>query len=73
MAVIVSSAFILLVGNFVPIPGGSGGLEYAYIDFFKAFFNGGLLSASMLLWRLITYYIVIIIGVITLITYRKKE
>lgn len=69
----VASAYTFLIGSFVPIPGGSGGLEYAYIDFFKAFFKGGLLSASMLLWRIITYYVGIIIGGITLITYRKKE
>ena len=69
----VASAYTFLIGSFVPIPGGSGGLEYAFIDFFKSFYKGGLLSASMLLWRLITYYVGIIIGGITLITYRKKE
>ena len=70
---IVASAYIYLVGSFVPIPGGTGGLEYAFIQFFGAFFKGGLLSAAMLLWRLITYYLGMLIGGITLITYRRKE
>ena len=70
---LVLSGYTFLIGSFVPIPGGSGGLEYAYTKFFGIFYSGGLLSASMLLWRLITYYLGIIIGGITLITYRKKE
>ncbi|MBQ3474741.1 MAG: flippase-like domain-containing protein [Bacilli bacterium] len=70
---LVLSGYTFLIGSFVPIPGGSGGLEYAYTTFFGIFYSGGLLSASMLLWRLITYYLGIIIGGITLVTYRKKE
>lgn len=69
----VSSAFTFLIGSFVPIPGASGGLEYGFMDFFKVFSNGAMLSAAMLLWRLITYYLSILIGGITLMTYRKKE
>ena len=70
---LVLSGYTFLIGSFVPIPGGSGGLEYAYTTFFGVLFSGGLLSASMLLWRIITYYLGMLIGGITLIAYRKKE
>ena len=70
---IILSAYTFLIGNFVPIPGGTGGLEYGYMDFFGLYAKGGLLSSSMLLWRLLTYYLGMIIGGITLMTYRKKE
>ena len=69
---IILSGYTFLIGSFVPIPGGTGGLEYAYMDFFKIFISGSILSCSMLLWRLITYYLGILVGGITLITYRKR-
>ena len=70
---IVLSGYTFLIGSFVPIPGATGGLEYGFMDFFGVFISGGLLSASMLIWRLITYYLGMLVGGITLITYRKKE
>jgi len=70
---IVTTAYTMIIGSFVPIPGGTGGLEYGYIFFFGYLINGSILTASMLLWRLISYYLGIIIGAICLITYRKKE
>ena len=69
----IASSFTFLIGSFVPIPGATGGLEYGFVDFFKVFTSGALLSAGMLLWRLITYYLSMFIGGITLITYRRKE
>lgn len=70
---IVLSGYTFLIGSFVPIPGATGGLEYGFMDFFGVFIKGGMLSASMLVWRLITYYLGMLVGGITLITYRKKE
>lgn len=70
---VVLSGYTFLIGSFVPIPGAAGGLEYGYMDFFGVFANGGILSASMLVWRIITYYLGMVVGGITLITYRKKE
>ena len=70
----VASAFTFLIGSFVPIPGATGGLEYGFIDFFKVFIkNATLLSAGMLLWRLITYYFSMFLGGIILMTYRRKN
>ena len=70
---IVSSGYTFLIGSFVPIPGGSGGLEYSFTDFFKTFQTGGFLSAVLLLWRFITYYLAMIVGAITLIINKKEE
>ncbi len=64
--VICTSAYVMLIGSFVPIPGGTGGLEFGYISFFGNFIQGSILQASMLLWRLINYYLAIVIGAITL-------
>lgn len=62
---IITSAYVMLIGSFVPIPGGTGGLEYSYIAFFGNFITGSMLKASMLIWRFITYYLGMIIGAIT--------
>lgn len=70
---IILSAYTFLIGSFVPIPGGTGGLEYGFMTFFKVYATGGLLSSAMLVWRLLTYYLGMIIGGISLATYRKKE
>ena len=70
----VASAFTFLIGSFVPIPGATGGLEYGFVDFFKVFIsNSAMLSAGMLLWRLITYYFSMFVGGIILMTYRRKD
>jgi len=70
---IVASAYILIIGSFVPIPGASGGIEFGFLQFFQNFINGSLLSASLLIWRTITYYLPMIIGAITLNLRKEKE
>ena len=71
---ITSSAFVLLVGNFVPIPGGSGGIEYSFSTIFGGLLkNGTLVSTALLTWRVITYYLGVIIGGIALAFFKGSE
>lgn len=63
---IVTSAYVMIIGSFVPIPGGTGGLEYGFVAFYGNFIGGSTLSAMMLVWRFITYYFGMIIGAIAL-------
>jgi len=69
---VIASAYIMMIGSFVPIPGATGGLEYAFIVFYSTFIKGPVLNAIMLLWRFITYYFGMILGAITLNFGRKK-
>ena len=69
---IITSAYIMIIGSFVPIPGGSGGLEYGFVQFYGNFLTGGQLSAMMLVWRFITYYFGMIVGSIALNIKRVK-
>lgn len=62
--VVCASAYVLLIGSFVPIPGASGGIEYGYLKFFGNFIAGILLKASLLIWRTISYYLPMLIGAI---------
>lgn len=63
---IITSAYIMIIGSFVPIPGGTGGLEYGFVQFYGNFITGSKLSAMMLVWRFITYYFGMIVGAIAL-------
>lgn len=69
---IIISAYVMLIGSFVPIPGGTGGLEYGFIAFYGNFIKGSKLNAIMLLWRFITYYFGIMLGAIVLNFKRKN-
>ena len=66
LIVIITSAYVMLIGSMVPIPGGTGGLEFSFMAFFKNFINGPELSIVMIVWRIVTYYFGIIIGGIAL-------
>lgn len=70
---IVTSAYILIIGSFVPIPGGSGGLEYGFLQFYGNFVTGSKLKALMLVWRFITYYFGMIVGAISLNMRRVRK
>ena len=63
---IVTSSYVMLIGSFVPIPGGTGGLEYGFVTFYGNFITGSKLSAALLVWRFITYYFGLILGSIAL-------
>ena len=69
---VITSAYVMLIGSFVPIPGGTGGLEFGYAKFYGFFVKGSILSASMLIWRFITYYFGLIIGAIAMNIKRVK-
>lgn len=67
-----SSAYVLIMGSFVPIPGASGGIEYGFLKFYSNFIPKITLSATLLIWRFITYYLGIILGALTF-SLEKKE
>lgn len=69
---IIASAYVMLIGSFVPIPGATGGLEYAFTQFFGVFIIDPTLTLIMLLWRTTTYYLGVIVGAV-LLNIRKKR
>lgn len=70
---VVATTYVMMIGSFVPIPGGTGGIEYGFVYFVGYIIDEtGLVTAIMLIWRLISYYFSMVIGAISLIFYRKK-
>lgn len=73
LTAIVASAYTLIIGSFVPIPGGTGGIEYGFLRFFGTFNTGATLSAILLVWRFITYYLGIIVGGVAFSFYKGDD
>ncbi len=61
---IAATTFVYFASMFVPVPGASGGAEGSFYLFFAPFFPAGAIAPAMLVWRLITYYGAIVVGVI---------
>jgi len=72
LSVSVASSYVAIIGSFVPVPGASGGIEFGFLQFFGNFLGGSLLSAGLLIWRTITYYLTMIIGALVL-NFRREQ
>ena len=59
---IVLACFVYLSASFIPIPGAAIGMEYAFINYFKMIVVDSLVMPGVLLWRLVSYYIPMILG-----------
>ena len=68
-----ASAYVYIIGCYVPIPGGSGGMEFAFLGFFGNYIADYSIKALVLMWRFITYYLPTIAGAIIYNTLGTKE
>ncbi len=58
-----ANALITMITAFVPLPGASGAAEGGFFNFFYIFFNNKINTMSaVLIWRLVTYYSCIFVG-----------
>ena len=58
---------IFMIISLFPIPGGAGGAEYSFEMLFKSYITStDKLLLAMLLWRLLTYYLGMFLGVVAL-------
>ncbi|MDE6656771.1 MAG: flippase-like domain-containing protein, partial [Anaeroplasmataceae bacterium] len=82
--IILASAFAITTMVWVPTPGGTGGIEFAFKTIFTASLFGSLSSGigvtGMILWRALTYYLLMILSAIAYIVFeilvkktKKKE
>ncbi len=72
ISTLTSSAYVMVMSAFVPIPGASGGVEYGFTQFFGNFLGRTVTSTALLLWRFITYYLGLIVGAIVFNLDTKK-
>ena len=70
---IAASSYIYVMGCYVPIPGASGGMEYAFLGFFGNFLTDAPLKALLIMWRFMTYYAPTIVGAVIFNIFNNQE
>ena len=55
-----SQAFVTMATCFIPLPGAAGASEVSFMGFFASLFPPETMKSAVLLWRVITYYGVIL-------------
>lgn len=66
------SSFVSMINCFIPVPGASGGTEATFILMFSTIFGHIGASSIMILWRIATYYFVMILGGLIFIYTKAK-
>lgn len=54
-------AFVTMVSSFMPLPGGSGAAEGSFYVFFETFFKENTIKSAILIWRIITYFLNVLV------------
>lgn len=73
ISAITSSAYVMVVSSFIPIPGASGGIEYSFTQFYGNFLSSSKTATLLIIWRFLTYYLGMIIGAIAFSFDKPKE
>lgn len=58
---ITGQAFVTMVSSFMPLPGGSGAAEGCFYVFFSMYFTEDTIKSAILIWRIIGYFLNIIV------------
>ena len=74
------TAFTLTIAIWVPTPGGAGGVEVAFSLLYSPFIasygfddSKSYALAIMLIWRMLTYYLLIIYGFVLYLIFEKRD
>ena len=71
LQIISYQAYANMISSFIPLPGAMGAAELGYSGFFKDIF-GSYTGVSMMLWRIITFYLPIIVGIAHMLSLKNK-
>ena len=55
-------ALLYVAIHYFPTPGGAGAAEGSFFAIFSVFFPQNLMFMAMLIWRIMTYYILLAVG-----------
>lgn len=57
-----AQSFVMTVSSFIPIPGAEGGAEGSFLFFFGGFFAAERIGLALVIWRVITFWLMVIVG-----------
>jgi conserved hypothetical protein len=67
------ASFVAMVNAFLPMPGSSGGTEATFILMYSTLFSKTDATSIMILWRLITFYQVLVVGSIVFMIAKTRK
>ncbi len=67
------ASFVSMLNTFFPMPGASGGTEFTYILMFSTIFNSLYVKVTVIIWRFLTYYFVMFLGMIAFLYVKLKK
>lgn len=73
LQIIPTQAFLLLIMTFIPTPGSGLGAEGGFYLLFNSIFKEGTINMSILFWRIYTFYLPILVGLIFLIPKKGRS
>ncbi len=73
ISIILMISCIYLFGFVIPTPGGAGGIEGSFYLLFEHMTNHSIIVTIMLVWRLLTYYLLILIGSLSFLISKRSE
>lgn len=71
-SIISRHVFILMLISFIPVPGASGTTEFFFTHFFSSIYLG-LTTSILLLWRFVSYYLIIIVGTCFFLVFKLRK
>ena len=66
------ASFVSMINAFIPIPGASGGTEATFVLMFSTVFGRLGATSAMILWRFVSYYLIMILGGLTFIWVKSR-
>jgi len=73
VTLLAAQSFVHMIASSVPIPGGIGAAEGSFSIFFSMFFPKNMISLAVVLWRLITFYLSIVVGLVFTVIEKKHS
>lgn len=67
VTIIAMSLVCTFATSYIPLPGGSGAAEISFAGLFGSLFENNVVFWALIIWRIATYYILILIGFIYII------
>ncbi len=69
------TSFSLITANYLPTPGASGGIEFAFKNFFASILvlSSSVAAAGVLIWRVLTYYLLMLFSFICYAIFTKSK
>ena len=61
------SSLLFISASYTPLPGASGAQEGGFLLYFKDVFKDGTIGLALLVWRFFTFYLFLIVGVVTIL------